>query len=394
MEYDIIRKVAQLASAEADFDSGLRRASGVILDASPFDQCAVYEWDEGERVFYLKAVAGPGARAESYGETDGMPGLVKKSMSPVSFSGAEPGGRLDPGLAGFGCAYALPLVVMGSFYGVLYLKSKRTAVKPGFEADAELAALLIALVIRSRRAEARYAEALVKLGEAQDWIERTEKLMALVDMASSLAHEIKNPLISIGGYAAKLKRHIGAASDAMPYVEQMLHEVKRVEKLIDGIMRFFAESISETHNDDINEILVSAVRFFDEDFRANNIKLVMALHKDCLPVNADREQLTIAFDNLIANAIQSMKGGGTLTLKTGISDSTVFVRVTDSGGGIDPVHIGSIFNPFFTTKKDGTGLGLPIANSIIHRHSGVIEVENQEGVGVTFILKMPLAGKK
>ena len=392
MEYDIIRKVAQLASAESDSDSGLKRASGVILEASPFDQCAVYEWEDGERVFSLKASAGAGAKAESYGETEGMPGMVKKSMAPVSFSGAAPGGHVDPGLAGFGYAYALPLVVLGSFYGVLYLKSKRAAVEPGFEADAELAALLLALVIRSRQVETRYAEALVKLGEAQDWIERTEKLMALVDMASSLAHEIKNPLISIGGYAAKLKKHVGPASEAMPYVEQMLHEIKRVEKLIDGIMRFFSQSASETHPDDINGILESAVRFFDDDFRTNNIKLVMDLCKGRLPVNADREQLTIAFDNLIANAIQSMKGGGTLTLKTGVCDSTVFVRVTDSGGGIAPAHIGSIFNPFFTTKKNGTGLGLPIANSIIHRHSGVIEVENQEGIGVTFVLKLPLAG--
>lgn len=393
MEYDIIKEVAQLASSGPDFGAGLKRAAGVILEASRFDQCAVYVWDEEKRNFFLKASAGAGARAESYGESEGIPGRVKETMAPVAFTtGTVPGGRTDPGLAGFGYAYALPMNILGSFYGVLYLKSKGAGKKPGFERDAELAALLLALVIRSRNAEVRYSEALARLGEAQEWIERTEKLMALVDMTSSLAHEIKNPLVSIGGYAAKLKRHIGTGSDAAPYVEEMLHEVKRVERLIDGIMRFFGDSGSAKRPDDINEILKSAVKFFDDDFRAGNIKLVMDLYHGRLPVNADREQLTIAFDNLIANAIQSMKNGGTLTLTTGVCAGSVSVRVSDSGGGIDPANIGNIFNPFFTTKKNGTGLGLPIANSIMHRHSGVIEVENEEGVGVTFVLKLPLAG--
>jgi signal transduction histidine kinase len=392
MEYDIIKKVAQLASSGTDSGADLNGAAGVILEASRFDQCAVYVWDEEKRNFFLKASAGAGTAAGCYGESEGIPGLVKETMAPVHFTGALPGGRTDPGLTGFGYAYALPMDIQGSFYGVLYLKSKGAGKKPGFERDAELAALLLALAIRSGNAEVRYSEALARLGEAQEWIDRTEKLMALVDMASSLAHEIKNPLVSIGGYAAKLKRHIETGSDALPYVEQMLHEVKRVERLIDGIMRFFGDGGSARRPDDVNDILKSAVKFFEDDFRAGNIKLVMDLYHGALPVNADREQLTIAFDNLIANAIQSMKNGGTLTLTTGVCAGSVSVRVSDSGGGIDPANIGNIFNPFFTTKKNGTGLGLPIANSIMHRHSGAIEVENEEGVGVTFVLKLPLAG--
>jgi len=393
VEYDIIRKVAQFASSESDFDNGLKRAAAVILDASPFDQCLVYEWEAEEKVFTLRAAAGRGAVVKGYRETDGVPGKVIESMAPVSFTGGtEPAEELDPGLNGFKYAYAVPMTVLGSFYGVLYMKAKGAVDKSGFETDAEIAALFLALVMRSREAERNYAQTLARLGEAHAWIERTEKLMALVEMASSLAHEIKNPLVSIGGYAAKIKSHIGAGSDAMPYVERMLKEVRRVEKLIDGIMRFFADTAAETRPDDINEILESAVKFFADDFTSGKIELVMDLFAGRLPVSVDREQLTIAFDNLIANAIQSMKKGGKLTLKTGVIDHSVFVAISDSGGGIDPANIGNIFNPFFTTKKDGTGLGLPIAKSILHRHSGVIEVENEEGIGVTFVLKLPLAG--
>ncbi|MBI5588296.1 MAG: hypothetical protein HY889_08030 [Deltaproteobacteria bacterium] len=392
MGYDITYRLSQLASECRDLDEGLGKAAGIILESSPFDQCDVYLWDEDKRVFFLKASAGTGSRTQSYVEGDGVPGMVKESMGPVAMKKPWSGGPKDAGTDGFGYAYAHPLNAGDSFYGVLYLKSKMDLAAPAFKKDIELAAPFLALMIRCRKAESGYLEASLELGEAREKVERTEKLMALVDMASSLAHEIKNPLISIGGFAARLKRHLGSDSDALPYVEQMLQEVRRVERLIDGIMRFLRDGgASDKHPEDINEILKTALKFFDDDFRVGNISLALDLFEGKLPVYADREQLTIAFDNLIANAIQSMENGGTLTLTTGLCRDSIVVRVADSGGGIDPRNINYIFNPFFTTKKNGTGLGLPIANSIMHMHNGCIEVENEEGVGATFVLKLPLA---
>lgn len=390
MEYDIIKQVAGLSSSTSSLDAELASAAGIILKSCACDQCSLYLWDEKQRRFLLKSSSGPGLKADSYSEGEGIPGEALKKMRPVTYKGGDE--VRDKGLNGFRFAYAVPVEAAGSFYGVLYFKSKAAPRAPGFMKEAQSAAALLALTLKCERAESRCRQAYAELNDARGKLERTEKLMALVDMASSLAHEIKNPLVSIGGYAARLKKHIGESPEALPYVEQMLGEIRRVEKLIDGIMRFLKDSAAEKHPEDVNDILKDALKFFDEDFRASNIKLVINLHHGALPINADREQLTIAFDNLIANAIQSMENGGRLTLSTGIRKDTVVVRITDSGGGIDPAVISYIFNPFFTTKKNGTGLGLPITNSIMLRHNGCIEVENQLGVGVTFVLKLPLAG--
>lgn len=390
MGHDIIYRLSHLASECRDLDESLGKAAGIILESSAFDQCDLYLWDEGKRFFFLKASAGAGPREQSYGEGDGVPGMVKESMGPVDLKKPWSGGPEDAGTE-VGYTYAHPLNAGDAFYGVLCLKSKKHRAATAFKKDIELAAPFLALMIRCRKAESGYLEASLELGEAREKVERTEKLMALVDMASSLAHEIKNPLISMGGFAARLKSHLGPDSDALPHVERMLQEVRRVERLIDGIMRFLRDGASDKRPDDINEILKTALKFFDDDFRAGSINLVLNLFEGKLPVYADREQLTIAFDNLIANAIQSMENGGTLTLTTGLCRGSIVVKVADSGGGIDPRNISCIFNPFFTTKKNGTGLGLPIANSIMHMHNGSIEVENEEGVGATFVLRLPPA---
>jgi len=133
----------------------------------------------------------------------------------------------------------------------------------------------------------------------------------------------------------------------------------------------------------------AAARFEDEMKRLS-IRLERDYRYGPLCVNAGRQELKIVFDNLIANALQCMnKDGGTLRLGTTLDEGWVVAEVSDSGGGIDPCHLASIFRPFFTTKKDGTGLGLPITSSIVSRLRGVIDVINKVGEGVTFRVKLP-----
>ena len=104
--------------------------------------------------------------------------------------------------------------------------------------------------------------------------------------------------------------------------------------------------------------------------------------------------MRLVFNNLMTNAIQAMTKGGVLTVQTHQDGNWVVAEVDDTGGGIDPKIIRNIFNPFYTTKESGTGLGLAITHSIITNHKGIIEVNNNIGVGVTFIIKLPLAGKE
>ena len=137
-----------------------------------------------------------------------------------------------------------------------------------------------------------------------------------------------------------------------------------------------------------------AVSFFEDDFKVSGINVVKSLSVNMPRVEIDRQQLKLVFSNLLANAIQAMENGGTLTIKTRHEDNWVITEINDTGGGIDPAIIGNIFNPFYTTKERGTGLGLAITHSIITNHKGMIEVNNNLGVGVTFVVKLPVADKE
>ncbi|MEK7774070.1 MAG: ATP-binding protein [Deltaproteobacteria bacterium] len=403
MEYDIIERMAEVAAAELDFDVKLSMTAKLISDAFAFDQCAVYIREGRAGGFILKAFEGEAkSRIEEYGEEEGLPGLVRRTGDCAEVRGKGPEdtvweGRTDRGLSGFGYALALPVTDKENLLGVLYLKARQDpGISPSKKKALTTSALLIASIIKYREMKESSLKALCELKDVKARLINSEKLMSLGDMAATLAHEIKNPLMSIGGFALRLKKKLGGDSPHAKEVDLMIHEVGRIEKIMNGIVRSLEQTI-DLRLDDFTDILDDAAGLFEEEIGALGIKVVRRYHEGPLPVVADREQMKIAFDNIIANALQSMeKGGegGTLELETGAVDGTAIARITDSGGGINPDYIGHIFNPFFTTKKHGTGLGLPITNSIVMRHKGMIEIDNKAGVGVSFTIKLPHAGYK
>ncbi len=401
MEHDMLEKMAEVAVAELDFDVKLSMAARLIAEACAFDQCAVYVREGRVGGFKLNALEGESmGRVEEYGEEEGLPGLVRLTRDCAEVRGKEEGdtawkGRTDAGLSGFGYAMALPVTDKESLLGVLYLKARQD---PELSASRKkalaTAALLIAAIIKYRDIKECGLKAAIELKDAQSRLINSEKLMSLGDMAATLAHEIKNPLMSIGGFALRLKKKLGDDSPHVKDVDLMIDEVGRMEKIMNGIVRALEQTL-DLRLDDFTDILDDAVGLFDEEIGALGIKVARRYHEGPLPVEADREQMKIAFDNIIANALQSMeKGGGTLDLETTSVNGYAIAKITDSGGGINPDYIGHIFNPFFTTKEHGTGLGLPITNSIVMRHRGVIEVDNRVGVGVSFTIKLPRAGAR
>lgn len=400
MEYGLIEKLTGLCAAGSTISAKLGEAAGLILGCTRTDQCSIYLWDDESSRFVLSTTEGDHAsRIETYAEDEGVPGFVSRGYGVVEVYTEAPAdtgfkGATDPGLAGFVSACLFPLRDGERLYGVLYLKSrKKTSFTDTERALLNAAATQLVLILKfEEMIESNRAVS----GELQEYrvkLKNAEKLIALGDMAATLAHEIKNPLVSIGGFASRLKRKLGPGSPDIKYVEQMISEIHRLEKVLNGAMSFLKEDVLDLKPHDINDILEDALGLFDEEFDVHGIRVVKDFFARPLSVMADREELKIAFDNLIANAIQSMGEGGTLTLSTSISDGWVVAEVSDSGCGIDPARLCEIFNPFYTTKERGTGLGLPITNSIIIRHKGKIDVTSKKGIGATFVVKLPAAEK-
>jgi signal transduction histidine kinase len=207
--------------------------------------------------------------------------------------------------------------------------------------------------------------------------------MALGELSATLAHEIRTPLVNIGGFTARLRKELGAKSCGK-YIDQMSKEVTRLESIINDILSVADERKLNLKPHSVSALITGPIELFKDSCANHNIKVEVKLTNSASLIMADIEQIRIAFDNLIANAIQSMDKGGRLTISNRKKGDFTVITISDSGGGIPSELMGDIFNPFFTTKERGTGLGLTITHKIVARHGGWIEAANNTTRGVSF----------
>ncbi|MEE9614782.1 MAG: ATP-binding protein [Thermodesulfobacteriota bacterium] len=396
MGYDILAKVIEVTDSSSALDRKLKKTARLVLESFPFDSCALYLREGRQRRFTLKVAEGDmKGLVRSYGGRSGIAGLAGEKRVLVeaytpSIETTLWKGVRDDALEGFRAAVVYPIGNGGKLYGLIYLRARRQpSLTPRKRKLLGLIALQLSSLLKGEENSRGVRDACLKLRECKIRLVNAEKLMSLGELSATLAHEIKNPLLSLGGFALRLRKKIEPDSPHMPYVEQIQKEVARLEDIMDGILGFSEERKIRFEREDLNTVAEDAIAFFTEACRSHSIRVKKKFCKGPLPVMADCQQLRIAFDNLIANAIQSMEGGGTLSVETSRRRGLAVAEVTDNGGGIDLEIMENIFNPFFTTKESGTGLGLAITHKIVTRHNGSIDVKNVEGEGVTFSVKLP-----
>jgi signal transduction histidine kinase len=233
-----------------------------------------------------------------------------------------------------------------------------------------------------------------KLKAAQNLLVQQEKRAALGELSNSIAHEIKNPLTSIGGFARRLDRSIPEGVPEKRYAQTIIKEVARLEKILNDTLCYTHDESSAFKECDLQEILEGSLSMMGEGFDAKGIHLNKAYDQNLPKVHGDANQLKQAFFNLISNGYQAMKGKGMLSLRTSSftknGSSYIKVEVEDTGKGIDPGDLHHIFNPFYSTKTSNIGLGLSIVHKIVTSHQGQIEVDNHPGEGVNIIITLPV----
>jgi signal transduction histidine kinase len=233
------------------------------------------------------------------------------------------------------------------------------------------------------------------LKKSKSYIRRADRLASLGTLTAGLAHEIRNPLVAIKTLTQLLPERIDDEEFRNNFLQIASGEVDRISSLVTELLEFSRPSDPKLELEDINAILDGMILLVSTETKKKQIHMIKNYSTDLPPIQIDREQIKQVFLNILLNSIEATKENGKITVKTRSfmkpgGEPYIQIEFTDTGSGIPEEYIEDIFNPFFTTKSTGSGLGLSISNQIIQEHRGYIDVESQVGKGSSFFINLPL----
>jgi hypothetical protein len=291
-----------------------------------------------------------------------------------------------------------PMMVKGKVVGVAVADNFVTSQPIGEDDIALLTALAshAALAIDTARThelerqQARELEqAYEKLRGAQQQLVRSKQLAAIGEMAAIVAHEIRNPLSTIGGFARLLQRHPSDAERVKRNSRIIREEVERLERILEDLLELSRPEELKIEECDVGGLVCDVAEMARSDPKATQIEIRTDVEDDVPRVPADPALVREVMVNLIRNGLEAMHAGGTLTLRARRTENGAAIDVSDTGEGIPPERLDTIFEAFVTTKPTGTGLGLARSRKIIEQHGAKLTVESQPGVGSTFSIFFP-----
>jgi signal transduction histidine kinase len=227
----------------------------------------------------------------------------------------------------------------------------------------------------------------------QSLVSYSQRLAALGRLTSGVAHEVKNPLNAMMIHLELLKERLDAPP---PEVQQSLEviggEIRRLDRVVQGFLRFMRPHELEPKAIEVATLVQSAVVLVEAEWQSQGIHFAVEVAPGLPAIEADEELLRQALLNLIQNACQAMPRGGFVTVGARIDGHTLCLEVTDEGVGIAPEEVERIFTLYFTTKPEGTGIGLSLVYRIVQMHDGSIDVRSELGRGTTMTVRLPLRG--
>jgi signal transduction histidine kinase len=227
----------------------------------------------------------------------------------------------------------------------------------------------------------------------------SERLNALTLLAAGVAHEIGNPLNSLHIHLQLMQRQAQkldgpARTELEESIDVARSEVSRLDSIVTQFLRAIRPSKPQFQPENVNNLVDEAVRFFAPEIQDRDIVVEQELRSDLPLLQLDRDQMKQAFYNVIKNSFEAMKRRGILRIRTDRDDTHVLVSFTDTGGGMSPENLSHVFEPYFTTKASGSGLGLLIVRRIVREHGGELSIESNEGKGLTLTIRLPYIDKR
>jgi two-component system sensor histidine kinase HydH len=294
----------------------------------------------------------------------------------------------------------VPLTIRDRIIGALQVLNKKDG-NSFVEEDAELLTALaqqIAVALDNAKLYQRLRENFElteqELRIAQRKLLRSERLAAIANLVQGVAHEVRNPIMSIGGFATRLKAELGEDSRLHRYLDIILSETSRLDKLVRDVKEIAAMQTIHLQKTDIEALLIMVIEEFSPVMSSQGIRLEADIDGYLPDMNLDRDQISRALRNIIQNSIEALHEGGTLKIEAKEFGSTIRIVIEDSGEGIDEDKLDSVLDPFVTSKTTGAGLGLTMVYQIVTNHRGELDIQSKGGRGTTVSIELPIGLKE
>ena len=382
-------EIGDTANTALELDELFQKIIKTLADRMGVYRGALRIWEDGEPVKKVEAVFGL-TEAELRRGTDSQIDLIQKrvlqsgqpigvphSRTPlreIEFPDAKSVQSKDP--IAFWC---VPVVVDEQAIGTLTID--KASDEFSIEDDIRILTIIAAIVAQR-----------VKIQQMIDSLVQSERLATLGKLATTVAHEVRNPLGGIRGAAQLLQLEGESNSEIQEYIQVIIKEVDRLNRVVEQLLVSGNPRTAGVKPSDIGDLIDNSLSICQPEFDRDNICVQKYFADDCPPVSMNGDGMTQVLLNLFRNAIESMEDGGVLTVRIvyNAANQKVQIYIKDTGRGIPHDVASRLFDPFYTTKQKGTGLGLAISQQIVEEHGGGIEVDVTESQGAMFIITLPV----
>ena len=403
-ELDTILRFGSLINSSLNIEDVLDHAMKWAEEFMDAEASSVYELNKEKNEIFIRLARGERrepVRGIRLNVGEGIAGWVVKTGRPVVSQDVRKDKRFSDKYdkkTGFktNAMICVPLIAKDEPIGALQVLNKKSK-KPFSQADFKLLtgmAQQIAVAMENaklyQRLEEDFALTTQELKITQEKLIRSERLMAMGHLVQGVAHEIRNPIMTIGGFAQRLKKELKEDQGLQKYVDAILEEAIRLEKLVKQVREFMNVQSANLTMDKIPPVVDEVVKILKPLAKRQKVKIVEEIDGDTPLIKMDSAQMVTALSNVVENALEAMSGGGTLTLGINRQNNNVLITVRDTGCGIPAEQLDAIYDPFVTSKTRGAGLGLTMVHQIIMNHQGEIKISSQPEHGTIVLLRLPV----
>ncbi|KPK26411.1 MAG: hypothetical protein AMK69_12105 [Nitrospira bacterium SG8_3] len=403
-ELDTILRFGSLINSSLNIEDVLNHAMKWAEEFMDAEASSVYELNRERNQIFIRLARGEKrepVRGIRLNVGEGIAGWVVKTGRPVVSQDVSKDKRFSDKYdkkTGFKTSsmICVPLIAKDEPIGALQVINKKSK-KPFTQADFRLLtgmAQQIAVAMENaklyQRLEEDFALTTQELKITQEKLIRSERLMAMGHLVQGVAHEIRNPIMTIGGFAQRLKKELEEDHSLQNYVDAILQEAIRLEKLVKQVREFMNVQSATLTMEKIPPVVDEVIKIFLPLAKRQKVQIVKEIDGKTPLINMDSTQMVTALSNIVENALESMSEGGTMTLGVNRQNNNVLITVRDTGCGIPAEQLDAIYDPFVTSKTRGAGLGLTMVHQIMINHQGEIKISSQLEKGTIVILRLPV----